>query len=388
MSIKSKNNEWEPLNPGFIERWGLKIIEFNIKKIATQSHRNIELKEFYSNANIIIRNSTLHSFLIGLIVTVFYVIAYLAVVEYYPSELIDFQDLNFYYKWFWILLVLGIFTYIELYLVYRVGLKAVCKMAYYVGFDLSDDPILITKNKNILSRIALEIPDHRLIVLGINPEKLLNKKSLFIKTIIYKAKIVASNFIAKLIVRRILARSALRAYSDFIIAPITGFWDGLVTYITLIEMRKRLFTRILAEDLLSNLINKCNIHGIIFQELCMRAIASAVILNFKFHPNLEFLLLKLYENFGLPNDLSHPLDDIEFFLNKLDTLDKEKYRGDLLALVYFCFAVDGKFTNFEKKIAKSCKTLSSIESQNIITKLSKAINKCDIEIVNLFLYRK
>lgn len=377
---QDSTKDWEELNPGFLERWGLKIIEINLKKLSKAQPSSVkpDLSEFFYHANKITKNASLLSFLVGFTVTIFYVIAYLAVIEFYPVETTDFQDSGFYLKWLWIGLVLGIFTYIELYLVYRVGLMAVCKMAQYSGFDISEDPILITKNKNILSRIALEIPDHRLIVLGIDPERLLNKKSLLIKTIIYKTKIVASNFIAKIIVRRILARSALRAYSDFIIAPITGFWDGLVTYITLIEMKKRLFTRILAEDYLIHLTEKCNQYGVEFQEMSMRAIASAVVLNFKFHPNLEFLLLKIYEKFGIQFSTEASLDNLDYFFSRLNDT-KGPIQKDIIRLFQFCCAIDGKFTKFERKILKRSSLLSRQDSLGEIEQLSQDINRGNLK---------
>jgi hypothetical protein len=225
-----------------------------------------------------------------------------------------------------------------------------------------DDPLLVTNNKNILARLILEIPDHRLNILNIDPFRFVNKHGLLLQTLLYKLKVFLSNFIAKLVIRKILARSSLRLYADFIIAPITAIWDGVVAYIIFQEVKQRLFARKLSEEFLTNIIQIQDSIDDELKDLSLRAIANTIVLNQKFHPNLEYLLLKTHELFKDSIRQDIVLDDWEYFISSLSVQSDQSIK--LLSLIFnFCCALDGKISRLERRVINESQILSNPENQ-------------------------
>ncbi|WCL50971.1 LBF_2804 family protein [Leptospira sp. GIMC2001] len=349
------------LNQGFLERWGIQVIYKDFNKIRKQFIL-ADIDRFYENSKSIIYFATILSFFIGLIPTA--IIVYIE--SSFSHETIPWSN-PFYEKWTWIISALGIFTFLEFYFLYRVGFYSVAKLACLSGMSIDDDPIILTKNKNILARMVLEIPDHRLKLLGVDPYKRLNKKGLFFRTILYKSKVFLSNYAAKLIFRKILSRTTLRVYAEYIIAPVTGVWDALITYYILEKMKIRLFTRNLTELYFEHFLETAETMDNEVIDLNIRAIANAVVLDKKFHPNLEYLLLKMYDRFEDRINKNDPIDDWDNFLIRVDNLSQDK-QLKVLKTFNLCLSMIGKLSKYEKNAINDSKLLSSKENiQNIQT---------------------
>jgi hypothetical protein len=245
-------------------------------------------------------------------------------------------------------------------------------MAESANLELTEEPELITPVPGMLARIALEIPDPALRLFGIDPYKTLNKKTVLIKTILYKLKVMVSNLTAKVLLKAILGRTGLRFYVEYISAPITGLWDGYVTYKILSELRKRIISRKIAEKILIFIRNRHSNISEIGKQTLLRAIANSIVFTKTFHPNFEYLLLKLVKEFRIEFDMNEMDDKIQFEKSISKCLPDEAKLAFTIFQIASCF--DGVLSDEELDLFP--KLFSGFNASDLkeISELSKLIH--------------
>ncbi|TGK26258.1 hypothetical protein EHQ05_10865 [Leptospira yasudae] len=368
MKIGSPSEEYKP---GILERWGIGILN-DLAKRDKRSLGSWDSQEFGSGSKRIIRWTVFWSLQTG-----FWTTFVIILVEKFFPENPELWSSVFLEKWTWTGLALLLGTVLEFYLLYRIGLASVYQMTRLAGLDLQEDPDLITGVTNLLSRLALEIPDPDLKLLGIDPYRLTNKQSLFLTTLLYKAKVFLSNLVAKIIIRKILARNSFRVYADFVAAPITALWDAIVLYIILKELRTRLLTRIISKELVEEILSRKDKLSKEAMIGCMTAIGNSVVFTQRFHPNLEYILIKLHKAFQI-EDYHFRLDEWESFEKILNGLDQTEKDFCLKILSITC-CFDGKISSFERKHLPLVFGKDAEERLIWVQKLADAINGGDLE---------
>ncbi|TGK26918.1 LBF_2804 family protein [Leptospira stimsonii] len=357
--------------PGILELWGIRVLR-NRALRDKRSPGNWTRQEFGAGSRKIIGWTVFWSLQTGFWTTFFIIL----VEKLFPDSP-ELWSPVFLEKWFWTGLALLSGTILEFYLLYRIGLSSVYKMTRLAGLDLEEDPDLITGVSNLLSRLALEIPDPDLRLLGIDPYRLTNKHSLFITTLLYKAKVFLSNLVAKIVIRKILARNSFRIYADFVAAPITAIWDAIVLYVILKELRTRLLTRILSKELVEEILSKRNSLSREAKIACMTAVGNSVVFTQRFHPNLEYILIKLHKAFQIEN-YHFRLDEWESLEKLLKDLNEEEKELCLKILSVTC-CFDGKISSFERKHLPLVFGEKSKERLEWVESLAKSIGRGDLE---------
>lgn len=248
-----------------------------------------------------------------------------------------------------------ILSVIELCVLVVLSVWVVFHLARITGHHkLSEDTndAVAARIPNLLARAALEIPDPVREVLGIDPMRGVPKRVFFVVGFLYKLKIVASNVIAKLILRRVFGKSAVRVSIAYIAVPITGIWNAIVTYRVAREARLRLFGSLLARHLVDRELNATTLAGLSGRARlgCLQAVGNAIVFARSNHPNMVILLARLYD--VLRNDLEAAgetqLDDWAEFLRTLIAVDARE-RIFLLNLLAIAAAFDGRISFAERK---------------------------------------
>jgi hypothetical protein len=103
--------------------------------------------------------------------------------------------------------------------------------------------------RSSLVRVAMELPEKKIVAYHVDPYEY-KEKRLFFLSLLYKLKVVLTNFVAKFMVRKVLSRSALRVYTPFISAPITGLWDAAIFWQTMKRARYKIVVRYITRMLL------------------------------------------------------------------------------------------------------------------------------------------
>jgi len=254
-----------------------------------------------------------------------------------------------YIQYSWIGGVTLVSVLIEFYLLFLIALRAVHEVSELINMRahdhdfLQNGPFSIT---NILSRAALELQDPELHILGIDPFKRVSKKNLLLLGLLYKCKIILTNFVARWILLHTVGPTIGGISINYIALPVECFWNGVVILRVVREARLRLFGFALCNHIADHLLQ-----GHLLQRLsqqarigCLRAIANAVVLARNYHPNMIVLLLRFQHLLHLDKD--HHYDDWDLFLQSLQTVT-EKERYFMLNLFTIALAFDGRITRKE-----------------------------------------
>jgi hypothetical protein len=244
---------------------------------------------------------------------------------------------------------------LEILFLYWDTLRSVHELARVAGLELfgkdratSDDALV-----DSLARAALELPNPIDRTTGVDPHREVKKWRLVLASFAYKAKVGVTNFLVKMLVRRILGRVAVRsvlgALVPFVAVPVTATWNALVTWKLLREAR----IRAMGPSALAELVDAA------FSDVvnpspqgrlsAMRAVAAAIVRTQDLHPNLVRMLTLVSKRAG--DTGNNELDDVGLFLSTLKTLAPEECRLSL-QLLALAAAVDGKLTGREVKLWK------------------------------------
>ncbi|MEW6430886.1 MAG: hypothetical protein AB1730_05200 [Myxococcota bacterium] len=242
---------------------------------------------------------------------------------------------------------------LEILFLYWDTLRSVHELAREAGLELfgkdrkTSDEALVDG----LARAALELPNPIDLSARVNPHREVKKWRLVLASLAYKAKVGLTNFLVKMLVRRMLGRVAVRsvlgALVPFVAVPVTATWNALVTWRLLREAR----IRAMGPSALAELVE------LVFSDVpnlspqgrlsAVRAVAAAIVRTQDLHPNLTRMLSLVSKRAGdTGND---ELDDVGQFLSSLKALapGEQRLSMQLLALA---LAVDGKVTGREAKL--------------------------------------
>jgi hypothetical protein len=347
IQFKERKTPW-------LERFGVYYLDLFQKKDLTHRAFDLTDKELARRVNRISLRGVILSALVGAICV-------------WPTVYVAVLKRNS--PWYQQLIPTGLATLvsigIEFYLLFVIALKAVHEVSELINMRglagkpgvaapeskdfLESGPFSIT---NILSRAALELHDPELHILGIDPFKRASKKNLLLLGLLYKVKIILTNFIAKFLLLHTVGPvvgAGLIAGGisiNYIAVPVECFWNGVVILRVIREARLRLFgfalchevaDRILEEGALRRLSEEARIG-------CLRSIGNAVVLARNYHPNMIVLLLRFQHLLHMHKE--HRYDDWSLFLETLRKVD-EKERLFLLNLFTIAAAFDGRISQME-----------------------------------------
>ena len=265
--------------------------------------------------------------------------------------------------------VLAVMLFIELAVLYWLGLKTVFSLACLTGHhQASEDSCLPVDDAvpNILARAALEVPDPVIHYLGIDPLRHLSKSKLFLVAALYKAKVILSSLVVKFLLIRIAGKGEMRTAFSWVGIPITGLWDAFTLYKVAREARLRLFGHKLAEHIVTNILTDDMIVQLspTTREGAIRAVATMMVLAQNYHPNLLILLIRLCNTFEIKEHGEY--DNWEDFLSVLDQVS-EAERYFLLDLLSVSAAFDGQLSRMEKHhLPEAFKDLTDIYMHRIV----------------------
>ncbi len=325
--------------PPLLERFGLYYL--NLFKKIDRSHSVFDMSdaELSKKVRNITNRGIILSSLIGLVCV-------------FPTVWVDvhFTDSPFMIHYGWVAAVTLISILIEFYVLFIIALKAVYEVSDLINMratqsDLLDDGAFSVKH--ILARTALELPDPQLKILGIDPFERISKKNLFVLSLLYKAKIIVTNFILKYGLKFTVGNTLLGIPVLYEALPVECFWNSMVIKRVVHEARLRLFGFALAHQIANNVVNDKLLDQLspLAQTGCLRAIGNAVVMAQNYHPNMIVLLMRFQLILQISEENRY--DDWELFLDTLKKVnDQERYF--LLDLFTVSAAFDGKLSQLEE----------------------------------------
>lgn len=249
--------------------------------------------------------------------------------------------------------LLGVATVVasvlEIGFIYWDTLRSVHELARVAGLELfgkdrgSSDEALV----DALARAALELPNPVDLSVRVNPHREAKRWRLLLVSLAYKAKIGVTNFLLKLLIRRLLSRAALRSFLPFVALPVTAVWNGVVTWLVLREARIRAMGPSAIDELVDHVFDDAPPVSAAGRLSAARAVASAIVRTQDLHPNLVRLLRSVERRAGEVGP--EELDDVGLFLSGLRGLPPGELRVSLQLLAIAC-VVDGRFSSRERQL--------------------------------------
>jgi hypothetical protein len=202
-----------------------------------------------------------------------------------------------------------------------------------------------------MARAALELPNPVNVFDRINPRREASKWRLMAASLVYKLKVGVSNFLVKMLVRRLLGRVFVRSVVNTLIpfaaVPITAAWNGVVTWLVMREARLRAMGPSAAQELVDVIFADAPPLSEAGRLAAVRAVAAAIVRTQDLHPNLVALLREVQKKAG--DTGTAELDDPGELLRSLEALSPGEQRLVLQTLVVGC-VVDGRLTRREKTL--------------------------------------
>jgi hypothetical protein len=234
----------------------------------------------------------------------------------------------------------GIVSGIEILFLYWNSLKAVSRTSATAGWQLEPAAHgeLLARG---LSRAALEFPNPREPVYGIDPYARTSGWKLTAIAVLYRLKVGVTSFVLRVLLRRILARATLRFFIPLIAGPLYAAWNAWITLRIIREGRLRALAPYAVEALIEQLRREREHLRPQHHRLLAEIVAEVMIRSEDGHPNFVFLLSRLIEEF----DIDYRRLDVDWAseLEQMDALNERERRALLKVLTLTCL-LDGNLT--------------------------------------------
>ena len=231
-----------------------------------------------------------------------------------------------------------------LYLYWNV-LREVARISSIAGLGLSSADIEEVTARG-LSRAALELPNPQAPVYGIDPYVRVPRWRLFAYALLYRIKIGATSFILRVLLRRVLARSALRVFIPLIGIPVYAVWNSVVTRGVMRESRIRAAGPLVVQELGEWITTESAYLNEESRRLILQGVGEAIIRSEDAHPNFVLLLARLFRELDLsPHSVQNDWQSDRIRLKDLDP----RAQNVLLSSLTLAVMIDGRVRKAEKE---------------------------------------
>jgi hypothetical protein len=191
---------------------------------------------------------------------------------------------------------------VELLAMYWTILRAVARIGSIAGLRLSGQEIedVIALG---LSRAALDLPNPRMPIHGIDPYARVSRWRLALLSVVYRMKVGATTFAVRLLLRRIIARGAVRLASALAAIPVFAIWNALIARWIIREARFRAAGPIAVQEL-GDVFAACR--GDLDAEsrhAIVAAVGESVVCAGDAHPNFILLVPRLLQELEVPREV-------------------------------------------------------------------------------------
>ncbi len=185
-------------------------------------------------------------------------------------------------------------TAAELLYLYWTLLRMVARISSIAGLCLSGEEIeqVIAIG---LSRAALDLPNPRAPVYGIDPYARVPRWQQVAYAILYRVKVGLTSFILRVLLRRVLSRASLRFVIPLIAIPVFALWNAVVVRWIMREVRIRAAGPVAVQDLGDRISSAQAALSEKSRRLILETVGESIIRSQDAHPNYVILLTHLFE---------------------------------------------------------------------------------------------
>ncbi len=248
---------------------------------------------------------------------------------------------------------------VEIFFLMKGDIKSTGKIAVLYGFNPEKKE---TETKELVN-IALSKDRKKYTEVGINPYQNFSKTGLLLVRLMYLVKAFLSNFVFKIIIKRVIGRLAIREVVDMAGIPIYAFWNAYASaqIIRKTDMRMKASKMIYktAEHFKKKYKNNETFKNLLYDTFEYIALTKK-----SFYPSDLIFAKHFLKTFEIPIKKEHKLS--ENYFEKIKSLPDDLKLG-IGQLLVLGFLLDGKIGAFEVKIIKK------LNSEHIIPYTSDEI---------------
>ena len=219
-------------------------------------------------------------------------------------EVFVFQDLVEDLDWreqipYWLVFfaIAGVISGVEILFMYWKTLKAIGYVSVIANISLQENHHGIMSLRG-LARTTLEFPNPRSPVYGIDPYALMPRWKFATQNVLYRMKVGVSSFILRVLLRRMLARAALRGLIPLLTGPLYAFWNGFITWRIMRQAREQALGPLVIESLMEELVGQREQLGDEARQTIIQGVAELMRRSQNAHPNYVSLIARLMEELG------------------------------------------------------------------------------------------
>jgi hypothetical protein len=226
------------------------------------------------------------------------------------------QQLPWWIGWF---AFAGVVSAIEIGFLYWLTLRGIVRVTNASGIDVTSKgyPVLV---KHGLARGALEFPNPRVEVFGIDPYAYVPSWQLMAKAAAYKMKVGVSSFILRVFLRRVAARVAIRGIVPLMAGPLYAAWNAFIVWRIMVEGR----LRALGPTAVERVLEAVGTPDEAAARVMVQGAGEMMKLGRDAHPNTVYLLARLREEAGEEGDLEVDWGSARARLKELPEGDRGK----------------------------------------------------------------
>jgi hypothetical protein len=188
---------------------------------------------------------------------------------------------------------------VEVLYLYWSVLRTVARTSGIAGLGLSTSDIERVMAVG-LSRAALEMPNPREPVYGIDPYARTSRWKLTAYALLYRVKVGATSFILRVLLRRLVARAGLRSFIPLVAIPIYATWNAVVVRWVMREARIRIAGPIAIARLGQQMRDARSDLKPAAREAIVEAVGECIARSEDAHPNFVLLVGRVFEALEIP----------------------------------------------------------------------------------------
>ena len=203
--------------------------------------------------------------------------------------------------WLAFLAFAGFVSAVEIGLLYWNALRAIAGFTRTSGVSLGKraNAEIISRG---LARAALEFPNPRDPVFGIDPYARVPNWRLTAQAILYKLKVGVSSFLLRLFMRRVVGRMMVRGLVPLLAGPLYAAWNALITWRICREARVRALGPFAVENLVSAVEGQKEQLTETARDVIVQGTGELMMRGKDAHPNFVVLLARLRRALDVDED--------------------------------------------------------------------------------------
>jgi hypothetical protein len=235
---------------------------------------------------------------------------------------------------------------LEFWLLFHIGFIVTARYIY----EAEQQKVLGIDIRKTLVRAVLELgepaPEKSF---GLNPYRK-RSKHYWLLLVLYRVKVLFSNIIAKVLLKKIIGRGSARSYVPLISTIITGFWDAWVQASVLEEVRLRISARLYILDIIKTL--KQSNPGQQYIKTLARMVAVRIELFGDYNANLDYLLNQIESLFAGAVSDQEQLFNVNLLLEQYGKLSDHEQKNILQIIRRLMVFKRGLLSKEEKNLLK------------------------------------